>query len=126
VTSGAAVDDGDAVSAVEVPTKCTDCGCCCFSNEPDYIAVFEVDWQRMGPKARALCLERNGRRFMRFAAGRCSALELSSGGSATCSIYLERPDACRWLEQGSGECRRQITAKSERVRSALLQIALER
>lgn len=57
----------------------------------------------MDSVALALTVTRDDRHFMRFASGRCEALR-SEGGRLLCSIYAQRPDACRWLERGSGMC----------------------
>jgi Fe-S-cluster containining protein len=57
----------------------------------------------MDARARALTVERDGAVFMRFEGGRCAALR-SEDGRHTCAIYAVRPDACRWLERGSGVC----------------------
>jgi Fe-S-cluster containining protein len=94
------------------PEDCTSCGCCCFSTDERYIAVFEVDRARMDARALALTQEIAGRRYMRFEGGRCVALQLD-GGRYTCSIYLARPDPCRWLQRASGECLSQIAQKRE-------------
>lgn len=99
-----------------VPDDCTRCGACCFSTSPSYIAVFGIDRERMDERALALTVMRDGARFMRFAAGRCAALVDAgdeSGPRLICGIYPMRPDACRWLERGSGVCR-EILATSRR------------
>jgi uncharacterized protein len=94
---------------VIVPEDCTSCGACCHSDQSDYIAVFGVDEARMDARALALTEQRDGRRFMRFAGGRCIALE-EAQGRWLCAIYGMRPDACRWLERGSGTCQQMIAA----------------
>ena len=87
----------------QVPEDCTSCGACCHSARADWIEVFAVDERRMGPASLALSHELGSRRFMRFERGRCAALE-ERAGRWLCRIYEERPDACRWLERGSGTC----------------------
>ncbi len=92
--------------------ECTDCGACCFNEHPDYIRVFVVDYERMDDRALAFTTVRNGARFLRFEKGRCSALGIDLVTNRVgCSIYGMRPDVCRWLERGSGECRSQLAAK---------------
>jgi hypothetical protein len=108
-------------AAAHVPPDCTTCGACCFSTQADYIELFEVDVGRLDAAALELTRRIGERRFMRFEAGHCVALETSSG--ARCRIYAQRPDACRWLPQGSGACREQIAQKRE---IALLSIRLPR
>ena len=64
---------------------------------------------------RALALTRidaAGARYLVFKEGRCAALGLHpTTNQVGCTIYEMRPDACRWLERGSGECRSQLAAK---------------
>jgi Fe-S-cluster containining protein len=97
-----------------VEFECTSCGCCCFSTAPEYIRVFEVDEARMGGAELAFTEEVEGKRVMRFRDGRCGALEVRDG-RYLCSIYEMRPDACRWLEPGSGACREHIRDKREEI-----------
>ena len=99
---------------VAVPEDCTRCGACCFSKQDDYIALFDVDVARLDAAALALTHERDGRRVMRFSEGRCEAL-VRRDDRLVCGIYAMRPDACRWLERGSGQCRAQLAEKSERA-----------
>lgn len=80
---------------------CTECGACCSSRDPRWIAVFEGDRERMDDRALALTVELEGRRYMRMdPAQGCAALV-----GRRCGIYAVRPDACRWLERGSSVCR---------------------
>lgn len=100
-----------ALPLIAVP-ECTACGACCFNEHPDYIRVFAVDLERMDARALGLTVEREGRRYLRFDEGRCAALGLEPATDRVgCTIYAMRPDACRWLERGSGECRSQLGAK---------------
>lgn len=64
----------------------------------------------MGARSLALTAEVDGQRVMRFSQGRCVALEQVEG-RWLCQIYPERPDACRWLERGSGTCLEIIQAR---------------
>lgn len=89
--------------ARSAPSDCTACGDCCWSDDPRYIRVFAHDERRMGPEALAFTSELDGERVMRFSDGRCDALQ-HVDGRWLCRIYPERPDACRWLERGSGAC----------------------
>ena len=94
------------------PPDCTYCGACCLSHSAAYIRVFEVDYQRMDERARALTTIQREQRQMRFRDGRCGALAIdAAAGRLTCSIHPQRPDACRWLVQHSHECRRQVRDK---------------
>ena len=109
------------------PPECTQCGCCCFSQESTYIRVFEVDAERMDERALALTTVIDGERYMTFTrgsrqgeGGHCVALQVTDG--YRCAIYPMRPDACRWLERGSGECLRQIDVKGQVAQSAAIRI----
>lgn len=65
----------------------------------------------MDEAALALTETDGDRRIMRFEEGRCLALDLREG-RFRCRIYPMRPDACRWLERGSGICRSMIAARA--------------
>ena len=90
---------------------CVTCGACCFSSEPGYIELFSIDRARMDERALSLTECHEDRCFMRFRQGRCVALAVEPSGRFPCAIYPMRPDACRWLEPGSGECHDQRTRK---------------
>jgi hypothetical protein len=64
-----------------------------------------VDEARLDARALPLTTVVDGRRFMRFQppSGACAAL-VEDGNRLLCSIYDQRPDACRWLVPGSGPC----------------------
>jgi Fe-S-cluster containining protein len=102
-------------SSVNGSLDCVACGACCFSAEAGYIEVFAVDRERMDAGALELTEVRDGRTFMRFGQGRCRGLALEASGRSLCSIYPMRPDACRWLAVGSGECHDQRSRKSAEV-----------
>lgn len=93
-------DEGDA----GLP-HCIDCGCCCFSSDPEYIRVFGIDLERMDARARAFTVDCNGRVAMRMAGGRCSALTIDPvARTYVCAVYEARPDVCRWLARASSVC----------------------
>ena len=96
------------------PPECTACGACCMSQQPHYIRVFAVDARRMDKSTRALHVVDDGVASLRFENGRCLALEVKDDNaerSARCTIYEQRPDACRWLVRGSHACLEHIAAK---------------
>ena len=77
--------------------------------------VFGVDWERMDERARGFTEFRENRCFMIIAEGRCAALAIDPiARTFMCSIYEQRPDVCRSLERGSGGCRADLHAKSQR------------
>lgn len=93
------------------PSDCTPCGRCCFSETPGYIRVFAFDEARMSAGTRALTEVRAEGRFMRYTNGGCVALRVDASERLLCSIYEERPDVCRALVRGSGQCRGDFETK---------------
>ena len=87
-------------------TPCARCGGCCWSREPGYIPLFGVDLARLGERAGELTEVVAGQHGMRFVGGRCIALRQEGATRIfACAIHAARPDACRWLEPGSSNCR---------------------
>jgi Fe-S-cluster containining protein len=85
------------------------------------VRVFAVDEDRMSAEALALTRFDEDRRFMRFEDGHCAALVLDAKtNTASCRIHPERPDACRWLERGGGECLSHVAAKRQWVQLRIL------
>ncbi|MEM1032473.1 MAG: YkgJ family cysteine cluster protein [Myxococcota bacterium] len=105
-------------SDVAEPPACTACGGCCHSDDPRWIQVFGADEDRLTADERETLtvVAEDGARFMRFVARgsgaprRCIALRVDATG-ARCGIYARRPDACRWLQRGSGLCRELIVLR---------------
>jgi hypothetical protein len=112
---------GDSGTRGEVPLPpCTSCGRCCFASGGGYIRVFEVDWERMGEAARAATEPWEGGRAMRMREGRCASLAIDRrAGTLSCSIYDERPDACRALARGSSGCLADAESKRDRALAVL-------
>jgi uncharacterized protein len=102
-----------------IPNDCLRCGTCCFSNLPEYIRIFGVDYDRMDDAARTLTHFIGNRCFMQLADGHCAALQVEPDGRFVCSIYPMRPDVCRSLERGSGACAGELAEKHERPLLAL-------
>lgn len=110
----------------DVP-ECVDCGVCCFAEIPDYVRVFGVDLERMDDEARAYVDFDGNRAHMRMSGGRCAALMIDPVRLRyTCAIYPMRPDVCRSLERGSGACRADIHAKSDRPLIAVAALLRQR
>lgn len=95
--------------------ECIKCGACCFSHAPDYLRVFGNDYERLGEDAERLTRFVENRAYMRLEDGHCVALTCDAESALfLCSIYERRPDVCRALERGSGQCRAERAEKSER------------
>ncbi len=104
--------------------ECTDCGACCFNTHLDYVRVFACDAALLAAEQLdALTVVHDGLRYMRFVDGRCIALSLDAAtGRVGCRIYPVRPDVCRSLVRGTGECRSQIEAKWSRREEAFARL----
>jgi Fe-S-cluster containining protein len=99
---------------VEGVPECTRCGACCFSSSPRYLRVFGCDYERLGDEAERLTHFIDNRAYMRLAEGHCAALTYEADSARfLCSIYERRPDVCRALERGSGQCAADRAEKSE-------------
>jgi len=96
---------------------CQACGaCCCNTDENrgekyvDYVEVTARAALRRHPGLlrRLTVLNAQGERHMRLrgAEQRCVALEGRLGQRVSCTIYELRPAACRRVQPGSRECRR--------------------
>jgi uncharacterized protein len=100
-----------------VELDCQTCGaCCCNSDEnraEKYVDYVEVPKRTRLAQRRALLrkltvLNPQGERHMKLLGKeqRCIALSGKLGVSVSCTIYDLRPPACRKVEPGSDECRR--------------------
>lgn len=95
--------------------ECIDCGCCCFSRAKDYLRVAGVDYDRLGDDAERLTFFIENRAYMKMQDGHCAALTYEpTRGVYLCSVYERRPDVCRWLERGSGQCAAERHEKAQR------------
>lgn len=85
-----------------------------------------IDYERLGEEAGRLTEFRENRVFMRMVDGHCMALAYEKErGHFLCSVYENRPDVCRWLERGSGQCRAEYHEKANRAAN-LAQISVDR
>lgn len=100
--------------------QCTECGVCCFFEDPRYVMVFEADSERLGARAGELTHFIAGRCFMRQVDGHCIALQ-QHGEHWLCSIYETRPQLCRDFERGCGKCREVVAERHP----ALVQLRVE-
>lgn len=100
---------------VEGVPECVKCGCCCFSRAQDYLRVFGGDYERLAEDAEFLTEFVENRAYMKMRDGHCGALTYDRTQRAyLCSVYERRPDVCRWLERGSGQCAAERHEKKER------------
>jgi Fe-S-cluster containining protein len=96
------------------------CGTCCFSQLHTFVRVSGDDYARLAERADALVRFDGVRAYMCMTDGHCSALSIEpQSGEFVCTVYADRPDVCRELEQGSGACRAERAAKAERPLLAL-------
>lgn len=103
----------------DVP-ECLACGCCCFSQLETFVRVTGDDYARLGERAEQLVWFDGNRAYLRLVDGRCAALEQeASSGRFVCSAYETRPQICRDLARGSGECAAERQVKAERPLLAL-------
>lgn len=82
--------------------------------------MFGIDRDRMDDRAAAFTEFIGNRCFMQMREGRCAALVIDPAAETfVCSIYEMRPDVCRSLDRGTGQCRADWTEKRERTLIAL-------
>jgi hypothetical protein len=96
---------------------CRSCGACCCNTDENRAERY-VDYVQVTPRAllsrhrsllrRLTVLNQAGERHMRLLGKeqRCAALRGRPGERVACAIYDLRPSACRRVEPGSRECRR--------------------
>lgn len=97
------------------------CGACCFSELSNYVRVTGDDHERLGDEAERLVHFEGTRAYMNMSDGHCAALEVDlRSGELRCDCYAKRPQICRDLERGSGQCLAERDAKAERPRLLLL------
>ncbi|HEX2730838.1 MAG TPA: YkgJ family cysteine cluster protein [Polyangiaceae bacterium] len=105
----------------ELP-DCTECGACCFSNLPTYVAVTGDDYARLGELAETWADFDGRRAHMCMHDGHCAALRVEASPKPAvsarylCVIYEQRPETCRTLERGSPMCAAERELKAERAR----------
>jgi Fe-S-cluster containining protein len=57
---------------------------------------------------------------MKMTDGHCAALSIDAErGAYACTVYARRPETCRTLARGSGECRGELATKKDRPIEAL-------
>jgi Fe-S-cluster containining protein len=100
-----------------VTFDCQSCGACCCNIDANRAEKY-LDYVEVGARSRLsrepallrrlTVLNDKGERHMRLRGReqRCIALEGRLGARVSCSIYALRPAACRRVEPGSRECRR--------------------
>ena len=109
-----------ATLAADLP-ECQDCGACCFADGPRYVRVSGSDHSRMDATNDSLTHFIGNRCYMRVLHGHCEALSITAAAHRfACLIYLTRPQPCRTLERGSGECLAELHRKQSRAGLAAL------
>ena len=100
--------------------ECLRRGVCCFSDLATFVRVSGVDHARLAGRAAELTRFDGNRAYMRMLDGHCLALTIEpSTGQLSCSAYAMRPQVCRDLARGSGECEGERHAKASRPLLAL-------
>src|SRR6478735_882202 len=91
------------------------CGACCFSELNRYVRVTGDDYSRLGERAEELAwFDDDHRAYLKMADGHCASLRLDhDSGRFFCQIYEARPDVCRELARGSGQCNAERHYKAE-------------
>jgi Fe-S-cluster containining protein len=102
-------------------SECTRCGACCCNardnqaeGSREWVVVTDEDVILASPRLarRLVVVNEEGERHLRLDPdGRCLALRGRLGVRVECSVYRERPAACRIVEAGSEEC---LQARRER------------
>jgi uncharacterized protein len=107
---------------VAIVPECLACGACCFSRLETFVRVTGDDYARMGERAESLVRFDGFRGYLRMTDGHCGALVVDViSGRWMCSAYAVRPQVCRDLARGSGECLAELDAKAGRPLAALRQ-----
>lgn len=100
--------------------ECLACGTCCFSRLDTFVRVTGDDHTRLGERGDALVWFDGNRAFMRMEGGHCAALLVDVAARRfVCSVYEQRPQACRDLERGSPACLAELEQKRDRPLVAL-------
>lgn len=92
---------------IEVP-PCLECGACCHADEVNYIPVRPADAERLRDAKLDHFVRPCG--YMKMCDGHCAALDVGSE-RFFCTVYEDRPDACRRVERMSAECLAAIIAR---------------
>lgn len=103
---------------------CQECGACCFSTLPTYVAVSGADYARLADDAPALTEFHGNRCYMRMHEGHCAALVIDpAAGAFACGVYAHRPSICRELARGSASCEAERIQKRPRAQQVLALVA---
>lgn len=73
------------------------------------------DYSRLGERAEELAwFDDDNRAYLHMVGGHCAALQLDhDSGQFFCQIYETRPEVCRELARGSGQCNAERHYKAE-------------
>jgi len=86
------------------------------------VRVTGDDYERLGERVGSLVRFDGFRGYMRMVDGHCGALVVDAqSGRWMCGAYATRPQVCRDLARGSGQCLAELDAKAERPLVALRQ-----
>ena len=113
----------DPPASSEPVPPCLSCGACCFSNLETSVRVTGDDYERLGELAERLVHFVGNRAYMRLEGPHCAALRIEVDSRIfVCSVYEQRPDACRQLARESAECAGERFTKAGRAEAQLVQL----
>lgn len=91
-----------AAAAPRIPSDCRSCGACC-AVQPVWAEVTAEESRRL-PLGLLQAGDVEHHAMRTLPGGRCAALDGEMFGSCRCSVYADRPAACRAVEPGSPLC----------------------
>ena len=86
--------------------------------------VWGVDYARLGDSAESMVRWTADKAFLRVVETRCEQLVRGPEGVA-CSIYEQRPDACRDFVRGSAACEAELDRKNPKALAFLRQAVVD-
>jgi Fe-S-cluster containining protein len=102
---------------------CLACGTCCFSNLETSVRVTGDDYARLGDGVDRYVHFVGNRAYMRLDGPHCAALRVDVEANLfVCTVYEQRPDACRELARESPHCAGERFTKAGRAEPRLLQL----
>ena len=92
----------------KIKLNCQECGACCEGSDKGWVPLFENDIDKID-KDMMMKGDEFYRKYMKMKNGACVALR-KEGKECVCTIYKNRPQACKDFKPGSEQC---LEARSE-------------